>query len=47
MDTRSIKGKEGEIVEEMINHQMEILGVTETKRKGKGVARIHKGYWLF
>ncbi|KAK9674642.1 hypothetical protein QE152_g40962 [Popillia japonica] len=42
----SIKGKEEEIVEEMLKQGIEILGITETKKKGKGIKRIHKGYWL-
>lgn len=46
-NVRSILGKEEEIVEEMITHHTEILGVTETKKKGRGMRRIHKGYWLY
>ncbi|KAK9739722.1 hypothetical protein QE152_g8722 [Popillia japonica] len=45
-NVRSIKGKEEEIVEEMLKQGIEILGITETKKKGKGIKRIHKGYWL-
>lgn len=36
-----------EITEEMIGHKKEIMRITETKKKGKGMKKIHKGYWLF
>jgi len=40
-------GKEEELVEEMIQYNIEILGITETKKKGKGLKKIHKGYWMY
>lgn len=46
-NVRSITGKEEELVEEMEKQQIEILGITETKKKGNGMKRIHKGYWIF
>lgn len=27
-------------------HKTAIMGSIETKNKGKGIKRIHKGYWL-
>ncbi|KAK9746728.1 hypothetical protein QE152_g5980 [Popillia japonica] len=44
-DYRSIKGKEEDIVEEILKQGIEILEITERKKKGKGIKRIHKGYW--
>lgn len=46
-NVRGSKGKEVEIVEEMIKADIDYLGITETKRKGKGLERIHRGYWLY
>ncbi|GLV37385.1 hypothetical protein CBL_10648 [Carabus blaptoides fortunei] len=43
---RSIKEKEEELVEEMEKQNIEILGITETKKKGRGMRSIHKGYWM-
>lgn len=45
-NVQSSTGKEEELVEEMIQHDIEILAITETKKKGKGLKKIHKGYWL-
>lgn len=44
-NTRSLIGKEEEIVEQMITQEVEILAVTEIKKKGNGIMIIHKGYW--
>lgn len=46
-NVRSIIGKEEEIVEEMIKFKVDIMAITETKKKGKGIKRIHKGYWMY
>lgn len=46
-NVRSIRGKEIEIIEEMEKQQLDFLGITETKKKGKGINRIAKGYWLY
>ena len=34
-NVRSIKGKEKELVEEVKKYKVDILGITETKKKGK------------
>lgn len=41
-NVRCVKGKEVELVTEI-----EVLGITKTKKKGNGMNRIHKAYWLF
>lgn len=43
---RGIKGKEEEIVEEIERYKIEILDTTETKKNGRGLVKIHNGYWL-
>lgn len=45
--TIHINSKEQEIVEDMLNNNLEIIGLTDTKNKGRGMTRIHKEYWLF
>lgn len=44
---KGLAGKEIELVEEMEKQQLDYLGITETKKKGQGVTRIAKGYWLY
>lgn len=40
---RSITGKENELIEEFAKAKLEILAITETKKKGKGEIKI-KGH---
>ena len=44
---RSLTGKEDEVVEEMKVQDIDYLGVTEIKRKGKGMKELREGYWLY
>lgn len=37
-----INVKEEDVVEEMIRNRLKILGITETKKKGRRMKRIHK-----
>ena len=46
-NTRSIKGKENEIVEEMKVQGIDYLGVTEIRRKGKGIKELREGYIMY
>lgn len=34
--------KEDELLDEMVKQQIEMLGITETRKKGNGVDSIHK-----
>lgn len=45
-NVRSIKGKEEEIVEEMEKYGIDILGITETKKKNKGRKCLNNGYHM-
>lgn len=38
---------EEELVESIVKHQVDVLGITETKKKGKGMERISRRCWLF
>ena len=44
-NVRSLSGKEVELVEEIKKYNIDILGITETKKKGKGVENLN-GYKL-
>lgn len=44
---RSINGKENEIIEEMKLQKLDYLGVTEIKKKGRGMEELKDGYWLY
>ena len=39
-NVRAINGKEMELVQEMENFKLNILGITENKKKGQGVETI-------
>lgn len=41
---KGIISKEEEIIEKLGRWNTEILGITETKKKGRGIDKIHKGY---
>ena len=43
---KTINGKEVELIQEMKDHKMEILGLSEVKRKGNGMRRLQDGYIL-
>lgn len=42
----SFTGKEVEIVEEMEKYKLDILGISEVKKKGKGEVELTKGFVL-
>lgn len=44
---RSIYGKEFELIEQMENMKLDMLGITETKKKKKGMTRLSEEYWLY
>ena len=44
-NVRSLSGKEVELVEEIKKYNVDILGITETKKKGEGVEN-YEGYKL-
>lgn len=44
---RSSREKEEELVEEILQENIEMLGIAETKQKGKCCKRIHKRYKLY
>lgn len=46
-NTRSIKDKEEEIIIEMQKMGIEILGLTETKKKGMGFEKLVKDYYIY
>ncbi|KAK4878322.1 hypothetical protein RN001_010828 [Aquatica leii] len=46
-NVKSIIGKEDEIIEEMQMQNIYYLGITETKRKGKGEMELNEGHWLY
>ncbi|KAK4873717.1 hypothetical protein RN001_013077 [Aquatica leii] len=46
-NVKSIIGKEDEIIEEMQMQNIDYLGITETKRKGKGEMELNEGHWLY
>ena len=39
---RSLRGREEELVEEMIKYRLEVLGVSETKLKGNGARAVYR-----
>lgn len=43
----TLTGKEVEIVEEMKQNKLQILGLSETKKKGKGKMQLDNGYMLY
>lgn len=46
-NVRGLNGKEYELIEEMINARVDILGITEIKKKGKGVIKIQNHILLY
>ena len=44
---RSLRGKEEELVEEMIKYRLEVLEVSETKLKGNGARAVGEGMCVF
>lgn len=36
----SLYGKENELIEEMIEYEIDILGISEMKKKGKGTMKL-------
>ena len=44
---RSLRGREEELVEEMIKYRLEVLGVSETKLKGNGARAVGEGMCFF
>jgi hypothetical protein len=43
---KSLNGKEVEIVREMEKYRLELLGLSEVKKKGSGEKRLEKGFIL-
>jgi exonuclease III len=43
---RGLSGKENELVEECRKAKVDILGITETKKKGQGTTDARNGYYL-
>jgi exonuclease III len=43
----SLTGKELELIEEAKKYQLDILGISSTKRKGKGTLNLNNGWQLF
>ena len=43
----SLGGKEPELVEEAIKYRLDIVGVSETKKRGTGAQDVHLGWKLF
>jgi hypothetical protein len=39
--------KEVELVEEMEKYKLEVLGLSEVKRRGKGIVQLDKGMYLY
>lgn len=46
-NVRGLNGKEDELTEELSKMNMQYVGITETKRKGKGVKKLPNGYWMY
>ena len=44
---RSLRGREEELVEEMVKYRLEVLGVSETKLKGNGARAVGKRMCFF
>ena len=44
---RSPRGKEEELVKDMVKYRLEMLGVSETKLKGNGAREVGKGMCVF
>ena len=40
---RSLRGREEELVEEMVKYRLEVLGVSGTKLKGNGARAVRRG----
>lgn len=43
----NINGKESEIIEELKQHNLDYLSITEIKKKGEGIEEIKDRYWLY
>jgi hypothetical protein len=43
---KSLNGKEVEIIREMEKYRLELLGLSEVKKKGSGEKRLEKGFIL-
>ena len=43
---KTLNGKEEEIVEEMDKYRIDLLGISETKKKGKGQKHVKNNYVL-
>jgi hypothetical protein len=43
---RGLSGKENELIEECRKVKLDILGITETKKKGQGITEGGSGYYL-
>jgi hypothetical protein len=43
---RGLSGKENELKEECRKVKLDILGITETKKKGQGITEVANGYIL-
>jgi hypothetical protein len=43
---RGLSGKENELIEECRKVKVDILGITETKKKGQGITEVGNGYYL-
>ena len=43
---KTLNGKEVEMIEEMEKYRLEILGISEVKKKGNGMIHLEKGYVL-
>ena len=46
-NVRSLRGREEELVEEMVKYRLEVLGVSETKLKGNGARAVGEGMYIF
>ena len=46
-NVRSLRGREEELVEEMVKYRLEVLEVSETKLKGNGARAVCKGMCVF
>lgn len=43
---KTLVGKEVELIEEMKSHKLEVLGLSEVKKKGSGIMSLQEGYTL-